>query len=34
MQKALKIKKITPISAELEWIPSTTIPVMMNKLLM
>ena len=27
MQKALEDKKITPISAELEWIPSTTVPV-------
>ena len=27
MQKALEDKSITPISAELEWIPSTTVPV-------
>ncbi len=27
MQKALEDKNITPISAELEWIPSTTVPV-------
>jgi YebC/PmpR family DNA-binding regulatory protein len=27
MQKALEEKKITPISAEVEWIPSTTVPV-------
>jgi transcriptional/translational regulatory protein YebC/TACO1 len=27
MQKALEDKKITPISAELEWIPSTTVPL-------
>ena len=27
MQKALEDRKITPISAELEWIPSTTVPV-------
>jgi len=27
MQKALEDKGITPISAELEWIPSTTVPV-------
>jgi len=27
MQKALEEKNITPISAELEWIPSTTVPV-------
>ncbi len=27
MQKALEEKGITPISAELEWIPSTTVPV-------
>ena len=27
MQKALEDKKITPISAELEWIPTTTVPV-------
>jgi YebC/PmpR family DNA-binding regulatory protein len=27
MQKALEEKNITPITAELEWIPSTTIPV-------
>jgi len=27
MQKALEDKKITPISAELEWIPATTVPV-------
>ena len=27
MQKALEDKGITPISAELEWIPSTTIPL-------
>jgi transcriptional/translational regulatory protein YebC/TACO1 len=27
MQKALEDKNITPISAELEWIPATTIPV-------
>ena len=27
MQKALEDKAITPISAELEWIPSTTVPV-------
>ena len=27
MQKALEDKGITPISAELEWIPTTTIPV-------
>jgi YebC/PmpR family DNA-binding regulatory protein len=27
MQKALEEKNITPISAELEWIPSTTIPL-------
>ncbi len=27
LQKALEDKNITPISAELEWIPSTTIPV-------
>src|SRR4030095_8215668 len=27
MQNALEEKKITPISAELEWIPSTTVPL-------
>lgn len=27
MQKALEEKGITPISAELEWLPSTTVPV-------
>jgi YebC/PmpR family DNA-binding regulatory protein len=27
LQKALEDKHITPISAELEWIPSTTVPV-------
>ena len=27
MQKALEDKNITPISAELEWIPTTTVPV-------
>ncbi len=27
MQKALEDKTLTPISAELEWIPSTTVPV-------
>ncbi|MBL7751096.1 MAG: YebC/PmpR family DNA-binding transcriptional regulator, partial [Chitinophagaceae bacterium] len=27
MQKALEEKGITPISAELEWIPSTTVPL-------
>lgn len=27
MQKALEDKNITPISAELEWIPSTTVPL-------
>jgi len=27
MQKALEEKKITPISAEVEWIPGTTVPV-------
>ncbi|MGC4036665.1 MAG: YebC/PmpR family DNA-binding transcriptional regulator [Chitinophagaceae bacterium] len=27
MQKALEDKSITPISAELEWIPTTTVPV-------
>lgn len=27
MQKALEEKNITPISAELEWIPGTTVPV-------
>jgi YebC/PmpR family DNA-binding regulatory protein len=27
MQKALEEKNITPISAELEWVPSTTVPV-------
>ncbi len=27
MQKALEEKKIIPISAEVEWIPSTTVPV-------
>ena len=27
MQKALEEKNITPISAELEWVPSTTIPL-------
>ncbi|MDI9357939.1 MAG: YebC/PmpR family DNA-binding transcriptional regulator [Phycisphaerales bacterium] len=27
LQKALEDKKITPISAELEWIPTTTVPV-------
>jgi YebC/PmpR family DNA-binding regulatory protein len=27
LQKALEEKKITPISAELEWIPTTTVPV-------
>ncbi|HRB52004.1 MAG TPA: YebC/PmpR family DNA-binding transcriptional regulator, partial [Niabella sp.] len=27
MQKALEEKGINPISAELEWIPSTTVPV-------
>ena len=27
MQKALEERNITPISAELEWIPSTTVPV-------
>jgi YebC/PmpR family DNA-binding regulatory protein len=27
MQKALEEKGITPLSAELEWIPSTTVPV-------
>lgn len=27
MQKALEEKSITPISAELEWIPTTTVPV-------
>jgi transcriptional/translational regulatory protein YebC/TACO1 len=27
LQKALEEKGITPISAELEWIPTTTVPV-------
>jgi YebC/PmpR family DNA-binding regulatory protein len=27
MQKALEQKNITPISAEVEWIPSTTVPI-------
>lgn len=27
MQKALEEKNITPISAEVEWVPSTTVPV-------
>ncbi len=27
LQKALEDKKITPISAEIEWIPTTTVPV-------
>jgi transcriptional/translational regulatory protein YebC/TACO1 len=27
MQKALEEKNITPISAELEWIPGTTVPL-------
>ena len=27
MQKALEEKGLTPISAEVEWIPSTTVPV-------
>jgi transcriptional/translational regulatory protein YebC/TACO1 len=27
LQKALEDKGITPISAELEWIPTTTVPV-------
>ena len=27
MQKALEEKKIIPISAEVEWIPNTTVPV-------
>jgi transcriptional/translational regulatory protein YebC/TACO1 len=27
MQKALEEKNITPISAEVEWIPSTTVPL-------
>jgi len=27
MQKALEEKNITPISAEVEWIPGTTVPV-------
>ena len=27
LQKALEDKNITPISAELEWIPTTTVPV-------
>ncbi|MCH5685639.1 YebC/PmpR family DNA-binding transcriptional regulator [Niabella sp. W65] len=27
MQKALEERNITPISAELEWIPTTTVPV-------
>jgi YebC/PmpR family DNA-binding regulatory protein len=27
MQKALEDKNITPISAELEWIPTTTVPI-------
>jgi transcriptional/translational regulatory protein YebC/TACO1 len=27
LQKALEEKNITPISAELEWIPTTTVPV-------
>lgn len=27
MQKALEEKKITPISAEVEWIPTTTVPL-------
>ena len=27
MQKALEEKNITPISAEVEWIPSTTVPI-------
>jgi transcriptional/translational regulatory protein YebC/TACO1 len=27
MQKALEEKNITPISAELEWIPTVTVPV-------
>jgi transcriptional/translational regulatory protein YebC/TACO1 len=27
MQKALEDKGINPLSAELEWIPSTTVPV-------
>ena len=27
MQKALEDKSITPISAELEWIPTTTVPI-------
>jgi transcriptional/translational regulatory protein YebC/TACO1 len=27
MQKALEERNIVPISAEVEWIPSTTVPV-------
>ena len=27
MQKALEEKNITPISAEVEWIPTTTVPI-------
>jgi transcriptional/translational regulatory protein YebC/TACO1 len=27
LQKALEDKNLTPISAELEWIPTTTVPV-------
>jgi transcriptional/translational regulatory protein YebC/TACO1 len=27
LQKALEDRKITPISAEIEWIPNTTVPV-------
>ena len=27
LQKALEDKNITPISAELEWIPTTTVPI-------
>lgn len=27
LQKALEDKNITPLSAELEWIPTTTVPV-------
>ena len=27
LQKALEDKSITPISSELEWIPTTTVPV-------
>ena len=27
MQKALEEKNITPVSAEVEWIPTTTVPL-------